>query len=73
MPVGTPPLPHPLRDSLFAAGISYSARFYPARETSETYLNPKHRKTAPHPFYAVTATERTALMAYLKSLDTDSH
>ena len=35
-------------------------------------LNPKRGKTAPHPFYAVTSAERTELVAYLKSLDTDS-
>ncbi|MBR7211094.1 c-type cytochrome [Microvirga sp. STS02] len=35
-------------------------------------LNPKRGKTAPHPFYAVTPAERTALVAYLNSLDTDS-
>jgi len=35
-------------------------------------LNPKRGKTAPHPFYVVTPSQRTELVAYLKSLDTDS-
>ena len=35
-------------------------------------LNPKRGKRAPHPFYLATPAQRTDLVAYLKSLDTDS-
>jgi len=35
-------------------------------------LDPKRGKTSPHPFYVVTPTQRGQLVAYLKSLDTDS-
>lgn len=35
-------------------------------------LNPKRGKTAPHPFYVVAPAQRTEMVAYLKSLDTDS-
>ena len=35
-------------------------------------LNPKRGKMAPHPFYVATPAQRTDLVAYLKSLDTDS-
>jgi mono/diheme cytochrome c family protein len=35
-------------------------------------LNPKRGKTAPHPFYVVSPAQRTEMVAYLKSLDTDS-
>jgi len=35
-------------------------------------LDPKRGKTSPHPFYVVTPAQRTELVAYLKSLDTDS-
>ena len=38
----------------------------------DALLNPSRGKGAPHPFYAVSAKERTALVAYLKSLDTGS-
>ena len=38
----------------------------------EELLNPKRGKTAPHPFYVVRPAQRTELVAYLKSLDTDS-
>ncbi|RZK22289.1 MAG: c-type cytochrome [Hymenobacter sp.] len=35
-------------------------------------FDPKRGKTAPHPFYVMTPTQRTELVAYMKSLDTDS-
>ena len=35
-------------------------------------FNPKRGAKSPHPFYVVSPTERTALVAYMKSLDTDS-
>ncbi|QMW07161.1 hypothetical protein H3H32_32015 [Spirosoma foliorum] len=35
-------------------------------------LNPKRGKTAPHPFYVVRPAQRSEMIAYLKSLDTDS-
>ncbi len=35
-------------------------------------FNPKRGKTAPHPFYIVRTAQRSELVAYLKSLDTDS-
>ena len=35
-------------------------------------FDPKRGKTAPHPFYAVTSAQRAELVAYMKSLDTDS-
>ena len=35
-------------------------------------LDPKRGAKSPHPFYVVTPTQRTELVAYLKSLDTDS-
>ncbi|WP_460585170.1 hypothetical protein [Hymenobacter arcticus] len=35
-------------------------------------LDPKRGKTSPHPFYVVTSAQRGVLVAYLKSLDTDS-
>jgi len=36
----------------------------------DALLNPSRGKGAPHPFYVVSAAERTALVAFLKSLDT---
>ena len=36
----------------------------------DALLSPSRGKGAPHPFYVVSAKERTALVAYLKSLDT---
>ncbi len=38
----------------------------------EELLNPKRGKMAPHPFYVVRPAQRSELVAYLKSLDTDS-
>ena len=35
-------------------------------------LDPKRGKTSPHPFYVVTPAQRATVVAYLKSLDTDS-
>lgn len=35
-------------------------------------LNPKRGKTSPHPFYVLAPAQRTQVVAYLKSLDTDS-
>lgn len=35
-------------------------------------FNPKRGQTAPHPFYVVRPAQRSELVAYLKSLDTDS-
>lgn len=35
-------------------------------------FNPSRGKTAPHPFYVVTPAQRIELVAYMKSLDTDS-
>ena len=38
----------------------------------DALLNPSRGKGAPHPFYIVSAAQRTALVAFLKSLDTGS-
>ena len=35
-------------------------------------LNPKRGKTSPHPFYVAVPAQRAGVVAYLKSLDTDS-
>lgn len=38
----------------------------------DALFDPKRGKTAPHPFYVVSPAERAQLVAYMKSLDTDS-
>ena len=38
----------------------------------DALLNPSRGKGAPHPFYVVSAAQRTALVSFLKSLDTGS-
>ena len=38
----------------------------------DALLNPSRGKGAPHPFYVVSTAQRTALVSFLKSLDTGS-